>query len=64
MGDSLVVQWLGLSASTAEGPGSVPGQGTTIPQATCLSQFPSPPEKKKKNQTGDGSKNISIHISF
>ena len=53
MGDSLVVQWLGLSASTAEGPGSVPGQGTTIPQATCLSQFPSPPEKKKTKQVMD-----------
>ena len=28
-GNSLAVQWLGL---TAEDPGSVPGQGTKIPQ--------------------------------
>ena len=27
------VQWLGLCALTAEGPGSMPGQGTNIPQA-------------------------------
>ena len=29
-GNSLVVQWLGLHASTARGPGSIPGQGTKI----------------------------------
>ena len=28
---SLVVQWLGLSSSTARGVGSVPGWGTKIP---------------------------------
>ena len=33
MGNSLVVQWLGLSTFTAEGLGSIPGQGTKIPQA-------------------------------
>ena len=33
MGNSLVVQWLGLHAFTAEGPGSIPGWGTKIPQA-------------------------------
>ena len=32
-GSSLVVQWLGLCALTAEGPGSVSGWGTKIPQA-------------------------------
>ena len=33
-GDSVVaVQWLGLTALTAEGPGSIPNQGTKIPQA-------------------------------
>ena len=41
-GSSLVVQWLGLCALTAEGPGSIPGQGTKIPQAAWHSQ------KKKK----------------
>ena len=43
LGNSLVVQWLGLHALTAEGPGSIPGQGTKIPQATGCG------EKKKKN---------------
>ena len=28
------VQWLGLCAFTAEGPGSIPGRGTKILQAT------------------------------
>ena len=32
-GNSLVVQWLGLCAFTAEGVGSAPGWGTKIPQA-------------------------------
>ena len=33
VGTSLVVQWLGLRAVTAEGPGSIPGRGAKIPQA-------------------------------
>ena len=33
MGNSLIVQYLGPRASTAEGPGSIPGQGTKILQA-------------------------------
>ena len=32
-GSSLVVQCLGLGSFTAVGPGSIPGQGTKIPQA-------------------------------
>ena len=32
-GEFLVVQWLGLCTFTAEGVGSIPGQGTKIPQA-------------------------------
>ena len=28
-----MVQWLGLHASTAGGPGSIPGQRTKVPQA-------------------------------
>ena len=31
--NSLVVQWLRLHAFTARAPGSIPGQGTNIPQA-------------------------------
>ena len=37
-GNSLVVQWLRLHAFTAEGPGSIPGQGTRIPQAAWHGQ--------------------------
>ena len=37
-GNSLVVQWLGLIAFTAEGPGSFPGRGTKIPQAAQCGQ--------------------------
>ena len=37
-----MVQWLGLHALTAEGPGSIPGRGTKIPQAMRFSH------KKKK----------------
>ena len=37
-GNSLVVQWLGLCTFTAEGLGSIPGQGTKIPQARQHSQ--------------------------
>ena len=36
--NSLVVQWLGLRAFTTEGAGSIPGQGTKIPQATRRNQ--------------------------
>ena len=34
-GNSLTVQWLGLQALTAEGPGLIPGRGTKIPRAMC-----------------------------
>ena len=33
IGNSLAVQWLGLHAFTAMGPGSIPGRGTKISQA-------------------------------
>ena len=42
--DFLVVQWLGVSAFIAGGPGLIPGQGTKIPQATQYGQ------KKKKRK--------------
>ena len=35
--NSLAVQWLGHGAFTAEGAGSIPGQGTKIPQTLGLS---------------------------
>ena len=40
--NSLAVQWLGHGAFTAEGAGSIPGQGTKIPQAAAQ------PKKKGK----------------
>ena len=42
-GDSLVGLWLGLCAFTAKGPGSIPGWGTKIPQASWLN-----PRKQKQ----------------
>ena len=36
LGTSLVVQWFGLCIVTAEGSGSVPGQGTKILQTTRI----------------------------
>ena len=35
LGNSLAVQWLGLHAFTAEGPGSISGGGTKILQAVA-----------------------------
>ena len=37
-GTSLAVQWLGLCSFIAEGPGSIPGRGTKIPQAARCGQ--------------------------
>ena len=34
IGNSLAVPWLGLWVLTINGPGSFPGQGTKIPQAS------------------------------
>ena len=44
--NSLEVQWLELCALTTEGVGSIPGQGTKIPQAAWPGQKK---KKKKKN---------------
>ena len=41
-----MVQWLRLCASTAEGMGSIPGQGTKDP--VLFVAVPPPPQKKKK----------------
>ena len=50
LGNSLVVQWLGLHAFTAKGMGSIPSQGTKIPQATwCGQNF-----KKTKKERNEG----------
>ena len=43
IGNSLVVQWLGLHASTAGGKGPIPGQGAKILHAAWSGQ-----NKKKK----------------
>ena len=44
--DSQVIQWLRLCAFTAEGVGSIPGQGTEIPQAASGAKK----ERKKKKE--------------
>ena len=41
-----MVQWLGLCTFTAEGMGSISGQGTKTPQATWPKQ-----QQKQKKQT-------------
>ena len=38
LGNSLVVQWLGLHSLTAKDVGSIPSQGTKILQITWYSQ--------------------------
>ena len=43
----MVIQWLGLGVSNAEGTGSIPGQGTKIPRAIWHSQ--NTKKKKKRN---------------
>ena len=52
LGNSSAVQLLGLRALSAEGLGSIPGQGTKIPLASGCGQtvLPAPPAKKKKIQ--------------
>ena len=50
-GASLVIQWLGLCASTAGGMGSVPGQGTGIPHTSKWGQKRKRKRKKKKKKT-------------
>ena len=46
-----MVQWLRLYTFTAKGQGSIPGQGTKIPQATWCGQ------KKNKKQMSQGYSN-------
>ena len=57
-GNTLAVQWLGLQAFTAKGPGSIPGRGTKIPQAVWHSQ------KKNKGQFCMIQTKIKGHMSF
>ena len=45
LGNSLVVQWLGLHSLTAKDVGSIPSRGTKIPQAKQYGQ-----KKKKKRK--------------
>ena len=51
VGNSLEFQWLGLSAFTAKGAGSMPGRVTKIPQATRRGQkTQKTTQKRKKGQ--------------
>ena len=51
----LVVQWLGLSALTAEGPGLISGQQTEIPQVVWFS-------KKKREKQEHSPKQEAIFV--
>ena len=53
--NSLVVQWLGLCAFTAEGTGSIPGRGSRIPQAAA---------KKKVDTVSVIQKNIPVECAL
>ena len=50
-GNSLVGQWLGLHASTARGPGLIPGWGTKILQAVWCGQKKKYTDYKGRNKT-------------
>ena len=50
--DSQVIQWLRLCAFTAQGVGSIPGQGTEIPQAASGAKK----ERKKKKRESERKK--------
>ena len=53
-GTCLVVQWLGLCASTSENMGLIPGWGTKIPHAPWHSQK----KKKKGNYDEEDLRNL------
>ena len=55
-GKSLVVQWLGLYASTAEGTGLIPRLGTKIPQA--MKHWPPKLKQNKKEKISRGMRKI------
>ena len=57
LGNSMAVQWLGLWAFTAEGPGLIPGRGTKIPRASYCA-------KKKKRKETKQTKNALMWISI
>ena len=44
-----MVQWLGLPASTAEGPGSIPGQAAKILEAEQPKEKKEEEKKNRKN---------------
>ena len=55
--NSLVVQWLDLGPFTAEGPGSIPGQGKKILQVVWHS-------KKKKKKIKSTYNNVKIYLEI
>ena len=57
-GKSLVVQWLGLHASTAGGTDSIPGCGTKIPHAMQYGQKEKNKNKNKKTLKQISTKNL------
>ena len=64
IGNSLAVQWLGLHAFTAKGMGSIPGQGTKIPQATQYSKNKTKENKNKYAHNLPCSKKKTTFLDF
>ena len=63
-GNSLAAQWLGLCTFTAMGPGSIPGQGTEIPQDAGHGQKTKQNKTKRINRDyGDLSDLVNHYIS-
>ena len=46
IGNSLIVQWLGLHSLTARGPGLIPGHGTKIPHHSIAKKRNTPKQNK------------------
>ena len=46
IGNSLMVQWLGLHSLTARGPGLIPGHGTKIPHHSIAKKRNTPKQNK------------------
>ena len=58
-----MVQWLGLCAFTAEGMGSVPGQGTKILQAMQLAAAKKKKKRKEKRKKTFQAENETVATS-
>ena len=63
-GNSLAVQWSGHRAFTAKGPGSIPGQGTNIPQAAWCSKKKERERERERERVNSGRKGGFFVVFF